>query len=439
MIRVVIMGAGARGNRVFADLIARHNTGFSLAGVVEPLDPRREAFREEYGIPETHAFATAEAFLAAPKIGDVVFICTPDPTHYELCKAVSEKGYDAVIEKPIATNLPDCFGLLDVEQSTHTRIIVAHVLRYSAFFRKVKDIVQSGELGAIRNISLSENVGHWHYAHSYVRGNWRRSDTSAPIILTKSCHDLDIIYWLMGERVTSVSSVGSLTYFQPNRAPLGATERCVDCPHKDSCLYSATRFYINDKTGWPYDVVAPYENSTAAREEAIATGPYGRCVYLNDNDVCDNQVVTLEFASGALATLGLHAQTADNTRKLTILFDKGELVGDLKNDELYISHFTGERDAIRIEHVSVPAYGDSHGGGDLQLLVVLYEHFVHGKHKELVTSLHSSIASHILAFLAEESRTTGGGRVPVPEILTRRPATDPHIPRRGRRARKRAS
>jgi hypothetical protein len=420
MIRVIIMGAGARGNRVFADLIARHATGFVLAGVVEPDADRREAFREQYGIPRKAAFASPEEFLAAPRVGDIVFICTPDPTHFVLCKAVSEKGYDVLLEKPIATSLPDCLALLDVEQSCRNRIIVAHVLRYSPFFRKVKDVVRSARLGSVRHVSLSENIGHWHYAHSYVRGNWRSADASAPIILTKSCHDLDILYWLMGRSVQSVSSQGALTYFRAEHAPEGATERCVACPHQDHCLYSATRFYVNDRPGWPFDVVAPYTGpgTAEARRVAIETGPYGRCVWRNDNDVCDNQLVTLEYGDGILATLGLHAHTADNTRKLTILFEEGELVGDLHRNELYISHFTAEPDLMRSEHVPLsPGGGDSHGGGDLQLLYVLYEHLTRDEHRELVTSLPSSLASHVLAFLAEDSRLAGGTRMPGPDIF----------------------
>mgnify|MGYP003577342091 CR=1 FL=1 len=191
-LKVVIIGAGARGNRVFADLIARHDTGFVTAGVVE-LDPeRRRAFQERYDIPDERAFAMVEDFLKAPRLGDIVFICTPDPTHYSLCRAVSERGYDILLEKPIATSLPDCLAMLEVEASSGNRIFVAHVLRYSPFFRMVRHIVQEGRLGRIRNVRLSENVGHWHFAHSYVRGNWRRRDLTIGGIRTAAMLGFDI-------------------------------------------------------------------------------------------------------------------------------------------------------------------------------------------------------------------------------------------------------
>lgn len=414
MIRVIIIGAGARGNRVFADLIRKHATGFTLAGVVEPDAARRAAFQQAHGIPDHAAFAALDAFLAVPRFGDIVFICTPDPTHFELCKAVSQKGYDVLLEKPIATNLADCLALLDVERACGNRIIVAHVLRYSPFFRRIKEILDSRRLGAVRHVDLAENVGHWHFAHSYVRGNWRRADTSAPIILTKSCHDLDILHWLLRDRVTSVASYGSLSYFTPANAPPGAADRCIECPHRDTCLYSATRFYLEERSGWPYDVLA---ESIEYRRQGLVEGPYGRCVYHNDNDVCDNQVVTLEFASGALAVFGLHAHTPRNTRKITILCDHGQIRGDVRANTLAVSYFTGRRDELREEQVPLPGEGDSHGGGDLELLYVLNEHLTAGGHDELVTSLQSSLTSHALAFLAEESRLHENRKVPVPEIF----------------------
>src|SRR5690606_31392782 len=236
--------------------------------------------------------------------------------HYSHARAIFEKGFDILLEKPIATNLPDCLALIDVQQTQPNRIFVAHVLRYSPFFRALKRIVAEGKLGRIHHIELHENIGHWHFAHSYVRGNWNREATSGPILLTKSSHDLDILHWLVGERVESVVSYGGLRYFREENAPPEAADRCVDCPLQDSCLYSATRFYLGGGSTWPYNVIADGNDDLEARRAAIETGPYGRCVWKSDNDVCDQQTVLLRFASGVQGTLGLHALSAENTRTL---------------------------------------------------------------------------------------------------------------------------
>ena len=420
-VEAVIIGAGARGNRVFAELMRTRQIGWRVSAVVEPHGGRRESFRREHRLPEDRTFTSVEAMLQGTKVADVAFICTPDVTHYAICRDVSAAGYDVVLEKPVATSLPDCLALLDVEETHGNRIFVAHVLRYAPFFRAVKEIVSSRRHGLVRNIRLTENVGHWHFAHSYVRGSWRREDESAPILLTKSSHDLDLIAWLMAEdRPAFVSSFGSLDYFTERNAPAEAADRCVDCPLQDSCLYSATRFYVHPEPGWPYDVPAPGaapHEAVDARRRAIETGPYGRCVWKSDNDVCDNQTVSIQFESGIHARFGLYALTAENTRRITILMDDAELQGDLHQGHLAVHRFTGRPGEVRREEVPLPRVNDHHGGGDLALLETLYEHLVHGQHPQVVTSLRSSLVSHVLAFLAEDSRRYGGAPMPVPAIF----------------------
>jgi hypothetical protein len=414
-IRAVIIGAGARGNRVFAELMRTRHPGWEVSAVVEPDEARREAFRWAHGLPPERAYPSLAELLDGPVVGDVAFVCTPDVTHYSICSHVSAAGYDVLLEKPIATSLPDCLALLDVQQTHENRIFVAHVLRYSPFFRAIKKIVASREYGLVRNIRLVENVGHWHFAHSYVRGSWRRRDDSAPIVLTKASHDLDIIAWLLEmDRPAFVSSFGSLEYFTESNAPIEAADRCVDCPLQDSCLYSATRFYVHDQPGWPYDVLGP---DAASRQHAIETGRYGRCVWKSDNDVCDNQTVNVQFESGVHAHFGLYGLTADNTRRITVLMDGAELVGDLHQGRLVLHEFTGRQGDMTTREVPIPVAQDHHGGGDLALLQTLHEHLTTGAHKEVMTSLESSIASHVLAFLADESRIKGGSPLPVPAIF----------------------
>lgn len=416
--RAIIIGAGARGNYIFAELMSTRETGWEVAGVVETDAARRESFRERHGLPPERAFPSVDALLAGDRCADFVFICTPDPTHYDVCAAVSCAGYDVLLEKPIATSLPDCLALIDVQRTYGNRIFVAHVLRYAPFFRTLRELLRSGEYGGVRTLNLTEMIGHWHFAHSYVRGNWRRREDSAPIVLTKCSHDLDIITWLLPDkRVEQVSSFGSLSYFRAELAPQGAATRCVECALQRTCLYSATELYLSDRRGWPYDTIAPGTSTLMARRAAIETGPYGRCVWHCDNNVCDNQTVTLQFACGIHATLGLYAHTADNTRRITILMDEAEINGDLHRSEITVSPFTGEPGLIRPFAPPMPAPGDPHGGGDLALLRTLYEHLETGAHYEVMTSLETSITSHVLAFLADQSRLQGGVPLPVPAVF----------------------
>ncbi|MGH7464997.1 MAG: Gfo/Idh/MocA family protein, partial [Longimicrobiales bacterium] len=418
VLRAVIIGAGARGNQVFAELMSKQDIGWRVTAVVEPDALRRTSFAKQHSVPPEHTFTALEDLLAAPRVADIAFICTPDVTHYTICAAVSGAGYDVLLEKPIATSLPDCLALLDVQQTHRNRIFVAHVLRYSPLFRTLKQIVASRRYGLVRNIRMTENIGHWHFAHSYVRGNWRRREDTAPIVLTKSSHDLDIIAWLMEkDRPAFVSSFGTLEYFSERNAPPESAARCVDCPLQHTCRYSATTFYVHDRGGWPYDVVAPLEAGIEARRRAIETGPYGRCVWRNDNDVCDNQTVTVQFESGIHATLGLYALSAENTRLITVLLDDAEIAGDLLHGRLTVTPLSGRKGVVEPEEIPVPCSDDHHGGGDLALLNTLREHLLTGAHSHVMSSLESSIASHVLAFLADQSRTKSGSPLPVPAIF----------------------
>ena len=417
-LRAVIIGAGARGNQVFAELMRTKPIGWKVTAVVEPDEIRRESFARRHALPGRNAFRSLDEFLAAPRMADIALICTPDVTHYTICAAVSRAGYDVLLEKPIATSLPDCLALLDVQQTCRNRIFVAHVLRYSPLFRALKRIVASRQYGLVRNIRLIENVGHWHFAHSYVRGNWRRREDTAPIVLTKSSHDLDIIAWLMEkDRPAFVSSFGALEYFSERNAPPESADRCVVCPLKDTCRYSATRFYLHERGGWPYDVVAPVEAGIEARRHAIETGQYGRCVWRSDNDVCDNQTVTVQFESGIHATFGLYGLSAENTRLITVLLDDAEINGNLLHGTLTVTPLSGSANVVEPESIPVPCSDDHHGGGDLALLQTLREHLIDGSHAHIMSSLESSIASHVLAFLADQSRIKGGSPLPVPAIF----------------------
>ena len=414
----VIIGAGARGNQVFAELMRTKSIGWRVSAVVEPDTLRRESFARQHELPLERTFSSLEEMLAGARVGDIAFICTPDVTHYTICAAVSRAGYDVLLEKPIATSLPDCLALLDVQQTYRNRIFVAHVLRYSPFFRTLKDIVASRRYGLVRNIRLTENIGHWHFAHSYVRGNWRRREESAPIVLTKSSHDLDIIAWLMEQdRPAFISSFGTLEYFTEQNAPAESAERCVGCRLQDTCRYSATTFYLHERGGWPYDVVAPAEAGIEARRRALEVGQYGRCVWRTDNDVCDNQTVSVQFESGIHASFGLYALSAENTRLITVLLDGAEVTGDLLHGRLTVTPLSGRRDVVEPLAIPVPCSDDHHGGGDLALLRTLREHLLTGAHGEIMSSLESSIASHVLAFLADESRRKGGSPLPVPAIF----------------------
>jgi predicted dehydrogenase len=279
---------------------------------------------------------------------------------------------------------------------------VCHVLRYSPFWQKLREVIDSGVLGRIVSVSHMENLVYWHMAHSFVRGNWRNEETSGPMLLSKCCHDFDILYWLLRKKVVWLSSFGSLVHFRPENAPPDAPERCTDgCPAAEQCKYDATKLYVKDTNGWPYNAVTIIP-SAEARLEELKTGWYGRCVYKCDNDVVDHQVVNMELEDGTTVTLTMNGQGNQEGRTMRFDGTKATLYGK----------FTQGGNSIRIHHhqsgkiEDVPVIDrdhSGHGGGDFGI-VRSFVNAVNGNPDASITTARESLGSHLLAFAAEESR-----------------------------------
>ena len=319
------------------------------------------ALEAELGIPEENRFASWQELLAQPRMADCAFVCTMDDDHIGPAIRAMELGYHVLLEKPMSNTEAECRQIVDAANRTGRTLAVCHVLRYTPFYMTLKNLIDQGRIGEVTTINQIENVGYWHQAHSFVRGNWRTVRETSPMLLQKSCHDMDIILWLMGKDCRRVQSFGSLRHFTPEHAPQGAPERCLDgCPHAQSCPYYAPRLYMDmTRTGWPVDVITT-DLSEAGRRKALEEGPYGRCVYHCDNDVVDRQVVNLEFEDGAVATFTMTGFSADFSRQLKIFGTRGQIFADMGTGEIVLHPFGSEKRLVPLEEGN----GSGHGGGD---------------------------------------------------------------------------
>lgn len=405
-LRIAVAGAGARGS-TYARLAASASLSADIVAVAEPRDHHRRVFAARH--PDAAVFSSWQDMLAAGRIADAVIIATQDADHVAAATAFAAAGYDVLLEKPMATTEADCTRIVSAVERAGVTMAVCHVLRYTTYTRALKSIVDSGRIGSLVAVQHREPVGFWHFAHSFVRGNWRRSDESTFLLLSKSCHDLDWLSYVVGQPAVRVSSFGSLTHFRPESAPPGATDRCTTCPIEPTCAYSAPRIYraglTEDNTKAYFTRIVAPSMTASELELALAQGPYGRCVYACDNDVVDHQVVNVEYANGVAASFTLAAFTRMESRHTALFGTEGELRGDGRYLHVY-DFMTEQTETIDTRSADVAAI-DAHDGGDVGLITAFVSALTNGDPSLIVSGAPESLTSHRIVFAAEHARVTG--------------------------------
>ena len=403
----VMLGAGNRGLHAYGPYAVEHSSDIQFVAVAEPDPERRYLFAQAHDIPPEMQFESWEDLLAQGQIADVAFNMTQDGMHYSSTVPFLEAGYDCLLEKPMTNSLEETVHLVRLAEEKGQLLQICHVLRYTPFFSKLNEIIASGRLGDLINVDHRENVVYFHMAHSFVRGNWRNLAGSSPMILAKCCHDLDILYWNLGEPVEKLQSFGSLLHYRAENKPSNAADRCLDpegtvCQAAENCPYDVRKIYLDpDNHGWPVNTITT-NTSMEARLEALKHGPYGRCVYACDNDVVDNQTVNLQFPSGPTVTMTMHGHSHRESRTMRYEGTRATLRGLFEYGQGRIEihdHLTNEMEVIEVE----PGRG-GHGGGDSKI-VKSFVDAVRGEAPPLTTA-RESLESHLMAFAAEESRLT---------------------------------
>ncbi len=401
-VTAAIMGAGGRG-RVYAAYARAFPDELSIVGVAEPIPYRNDYLAGLHGIPAERRWDTWERAFEVPKFCDAIIITTPDHLHYGPAMAALDRGYHLLLEKAIAQSWEQCRDILALARRKGAVVGICHVLRYTPYFRMMKHVLASGRVGEVVSIQHLEPVEHIHMTHSFVRGNWRNSRESNPMLLSKSCHDLDLLHWMAGKPCTKAQSFGSLRLFRREMAPPGATARCADgCPAEPRCPFSALEIYLRRKS-WLGHKDTPGDDDASIAEWLGRTN-YGRCVYRSDNDVVDHQTVNLEFGD-VTAAFSMEALTSYGGRRTRITGTRGDLVGDESRLDVYDFHERKRYEWTVRDHGRVDS---GHGGGDNGLVRDWVQAVSRGDEGLLATTLEASMESHLIGFTAEASRLEGG-------------------------------
>jgi len=447
-ITAIVIGAGSRGRDAYGSYAITHSDKLKILGVAEPIEARRNRFAEIHGLTE-NCYEDWEEILNKPKFADAAIVTTQDNMHSQPALKAMDQGYDVLLEKPMSNGLDECIQLVRKSEETGRHLQICHVLRYTDFYSTIYNVIQSEKIGDLINIECKENVSFWHFTHSYVRGLWRNSVEQSPLILAKCCHDLDLLYWLVGVLPKKINAFGTLSHYRADQAPAGSPNYCLDgCPHAETCIYYAPFLYIDviplirigadsdvgiikffsglalhhrttfkafshlipalkqvtDWREWPVSVITD-DLSYEGKMKALKEGPFGRCVYHCDNNQPDHMMVGIEFENGVTANLTVHGHSAFEGRSIRVDGTKATLIGDFlhSGEKLWLyDKLSGKKEIIY--SAKLFAHGATgHGGGDWALM----DAFIQLLRKNIanpLTSARASLESHIMAFAAEKSR-----------------------------------
>lgn len=400
---VILAGAGGRGTN-YTDC-SFDDAKFRVVGVAEPREFYRNRVVKKHGIPPENVFTDWRAMAERPKFADAVIIATQDSMHAEPAIAFAKKKYGILLEKPMAPNEQDCRAIFDAVVENDIIFGVCHVMRYTLYTQELKRILDAGTIGEIVSVQHLEPVGYWHQAHSFVRGNWRNEALSSFMLLSKSCHDIDWIHYLMGVKCKSVSSFGTLRHFRKEGKPSGAGARCVECGVESHCPYSALKIYLRrageTQFQWPVDVITT-ELTQEGVLRALRDGPYGRCVYECDNDVVDHQVVNFLFEGGQTASFTMTAFTEQRDRNTRIFGTRGEISANGSQIEIY-DFMTDKRSTVNVSTLAGNITG-GHGGGDPRLMHSFISAVATGDRSKILSGPQETLESHQIVFAAEKAR-----------------------------------
>jgi predicted dehydrogenase len=414
-VRIVVVGCGERGT-AYAEYALDFPHLVEVVAAVDPRASKRRKMKKVFGAGSNFrgTYASWEDVAAMDKFADAVVVATPDRLHAEPAIALALKGYHILLEKPMAITRDDCAAIADAVSKAGVLFAVCHVLRYTPCNRKIKQLLESGAIGDVVNITHTEPVGFFHFAHSYVRGNWHSESKSTFSLMAKCCHDVDLVKYWMNADCSRVSSFGSLQHFRKASKPADAKDatRCLDCTYESQCPYSAKRIYLDPVKrgyqGWPVRVIVDDVPDVENVTDELQNGAYGKCVYESENDVCDNQIVQMQFDDGQTATVNMIAFTEKLCERHTKIYGtRGELTC-VDGEEIRIFDFltqTTQHYGPFLPPKSTRVLG--HGGADFHLMDAFVRAVSSGDASHISTGANDALASHNLVFDAEHARRTG--------------------------------
>ena len=415
-VKALVVGFGDRG-RAYTKYALTHPERLQVVGVVEPNDFRRASAKEMFGLQEDNCFTCVEDAVRRGKFCDAVIDTTMDELHIPTAIPFLQLGYDMLLEKPITNNREDLLRLKKVADEHGCKLMICHVLRYTPFYKRIKEVLLSGEIGKVFFMDTSEMVGVAHASASYIRGKWNnREKCGSSMLLAKCCHDLDLLCWFNSDAYPeTVACEGGRYYFIPENAPQKSGTRClVDCPVEKECMYSCRKLCLDNNyfsqylwagLNKPEAEITPEEKENYLKTDS----PFGRCIYKTDADIVDRQALVMKFSDGTVAVHSMVSGAARPGRKIHIVGSKGEIDGFLEDNKFVVRLYNPANCLYseRTEEISGVQEGDGHSGGDSRLAEDFVNMVIGEPRSVSSTVIEDSLNGHLAVYAADEAMEQG--------------------------------
>ncbi|MFT5857908.1 MAG: putative dehydrogenase, partial [Verrucomicrobiales bacterium] len=153
-LKIAIIGCGSRG-RTYARLMANSPERYQVVAAADP-NPHRLELTSQYASADFKTFPNGEALLAEGKLADLAIVATQDADHVQPTMRALELGYDVLVEKPVATTIAEIEAIDQRARELGRKVLTCFVLRYTPFYRTVKQFIDSGRLGKIISLRAFE-------------------------------------------------------------------------------------------------------------------------------------------------------------------------------------------------------------------------------------------------------------------------------------------
>ncbi|MBV7333221.1 Gfo/Idh/MocA family oxidoreductase [Chloroflexi bacterium TSY] len=275
MLQIGIIGYGKRVSNM-AKAMNMFRIPYRVAAIA---DPRTEEIRigGDSFVADASFYQTADELVANAHDLDGIMIGTRCLLHTEMACKVAPTGLPLFLEKPVAITFEQVKRLSETYQDVTTPTVVSFPLRLSPVLQKVKEIVDSGQIGTVENIVAWCNVP---YAITYYRSWHRNYEENGGLFLQKATHDLDYVNYLLGQRPKWISAMKALRVFGGD---MPFDLECQDCQLRESCPESP---FVRFRSGFEGEAVDfPENRQYCVFAEGFKHEDMGSCLIEYENGV----------------------------------------------------------------------------------------------------------------------------------------------------------